>query len=352
MGLDDFFHGKRVLVTGGAGTVGTEMIRQISRKSPKELRVIDHNEEGVFRTDHLFADFPAVNVMVGDVRDTNTVHDVMDGIDIVFHAAALKHVSICERSPLDAVMTNIKGVENIIRAALHHKVPRVVFTSTDKAVNPTNVMGTSKLMGERIITAANNYAKDMNVVFISTRFGNVMGSRGSVISTFFKQIRKGGPVTVTDKRMTRFIMSIEESVRLVLAAAKVAKGGEVFVTKMPTVRVIDLARVLIDMLAARYSHDSKNIEIVEIGVKPGEKLYEELMTSEEANRTIELEHLYAILPAFRPLYKDIDFTYSGYNNLKVESSVDSRSQSILSYDEIREFIEKNLNFNMMENENE
>ncbi len=343
MGLASYYSGKRVLVTGGCGTIGKELIDQLLKQNPQELRVVDNNEEGIFFLDQKYHDFRNINITIGDIRDAYKMQDVLDGIQVVFHTAALKHVAICEHAPLDAVMTNIMGVKNIIRASLNSGVSRVIFTSTDKAVNPTNVMGTSKLMGERLITAANNYAKDHNVVFSSTRFGNVLASRGSVVQVFYKQIKNGGPLTVTDPKMTRFIMTIEESVRLVLAAGLLAKGGEVFVTKMPVVRIKDLAEVMIEMLAPKFGHNPDNIELKYVGSRPGEKLYEELMTSEEATRAVELEDMYSVLPSFRPLYKKIDFVYSGFTNNRVEKAYDSHSQKVLGKHEIGVLLKENLN---------
>ena len=176
----------------------------------------------------------------------------MAGINLVFHTAAFKHVILCERSPFEAVQTNIIGIQNIIQAAIANQVARLIFTSSDKAVNPTNVMGTSKLMGERLMTAANGNACGNCQIFASTRFGNVLGSRGSVIPIFREQIKMGGPVTLTDPEMTRFIMSIKQAVQLVIDSAFLAQGGEVFVTKMPVIRIQDLAEVMINELAPNF----------------------------------------------------------------------------------------------------
>ncbi len=216
---------------------------------------------------------------------------------------------LCERSPFDAVQTNVLGVKNVINAALAHKVERAIFTSSDKAVNPTNVMGTSKLLGERLFTAANNLQCRRGTIFSSTRFGNVLGSRGSVLPIFYRQIRDGGPVTLTDSRMTRFVMTLQDSCRLVLSAGEKARGGEVFVTKMPIMRIEDLADVMVAELAPMFGHDPNNIEIQEVGAKAGEKLFEELMTDEETRRTAELHEMFAVLPAFRAVYEDIAYDY-------------------------------------------
>jgi FlaA1/EpsC-like NDP-sugar epimerase len=261
----------------------------------------------------------------------------MRGVDIVFHAAALKHVILCEKSPFDAVQTNIIGVKNIVNSALAHNVERVIFTSSDKAVNPTSVMGTTKLMGERLISASNSLRGNGQTIFSSTRFGNVIGSRGSVVPIFYRQIMSGGPVTLTDHQMTRFIMTIEESARLVLRAAELAKGGEVFVTKMVVINIKDLADVMIEMLAPEKKDD---IEIKEIGAKAGEKLYEELMTEEETGRAIELQEMFAVLPAFRNVYEDIDYSYDDVVSNQVDDPYVSANSTLMSNAEIRTYLEK------------
>ncbi len=271
----------------------------------------------------------------------NAMRDSMEGIDIVLHCAGYKHVIICERSPFEAAQTNVQGVQNIIQAAKVNKVKKVLFTSTDKAVNPTNVMGTSKLMGERLITAANSRLRGDGTIFSSTRFGNVLGSRGSVIPIFSEQIRRGGPVTITDEKMTRFIMSIDQSASLVLDSVGLMCGGEVFITKMPIIRIADLAQVMIDELAPQFGYKPEDIAIKVIGVKPGEKLYEELMTGEETRRAIELSRYFAIKPAFTGIYRDIKYEYRDLVSDTVEKPYISEEGPFLSRQELRDFLVKN-----------
>jgi len=333
---------KTILVTGACGTIGKELVRQLLEEfQVKELIGLDNNESDLFFLDQRFLKHDHAHFALGDVRDRDKMERRMRGVDLVFHAAALKHVILCERSPFEAVQTNIIGIQNIIAAACENKVKKVIFTSSDKAVNPTNVMGTSKLMGERLMTAANSNLRGLVTVFSSTRFGNVLGSRGSVIPIFREQIRRGGPVTVTDPEMTRFIMSIRDAVRLVIDSAALAQGGEVFITKMPVLRIQDLAEVMIHELAAEYGHTLDDIPIEVIGMKPGEKMYEELMSQEETRRTVELRRYFAVLPAFTSMYRNISYEYPDTVADHVHKAYHSASEPHMTQDQIRHFLHAN-----------
>ena len=324
--------------------MGSELVRLLLEDpsyKPGEVIGLDNNESELFFIDQRYLADSRARFFLADVRDCDKLRGQMQGIDLVFHAAALKHVVLCERSPYEAVQTNIHGVQNVISAANENNVGKVIFTSSDKAVNPTNVMGTSKLMGERLMTAANSIQQGGGPNFTSTRFGNVLGSSGSVMPIFHKQIAKGGPVTLTHPEMTRFIMSIEEAIRLIIDSAALAHGGEVFITKMPVIRIKDLAKVMIEKLAPEYGHNSEKIEIREIGAKPGEKLYEELMSQEETRRAVELPRYFSILPAFRDIYKDIDYDYPETVSVEVNNPYVSADETALSLDELRTFLRKN-----------
>ena len=340
----DFFANKRVLVTGACGTVGRELVRQLlEEKSPGELVCIDNNESDLFFLGQHFADHKQASFFLADVRDAYKLRRKMRDIDIVFHTAAFKHVNLCEVSPFEAVQTNIIGVQNVINAAVDCKVKRVVFTSSDKAVNPTNVMGTSKLMGERLMTAANANLRKGDTIFVSTRFGNVLGSRGSVIPIFREQIKRRQPVTLTDPAMTRFIMSISEAVNLLIDSLQLANGGCVFVTKMPVIRIKELAEVMIEELAPVYGHDPAELGIEIIGAKPGEKMYEELMSGEETARALELSRYFVVLPAFRGIYNRIEYNYPGVVSTEVSQPYNSSNVAPISKDELRLFLrEHNL----------
>jgi len=333
---------KRILVTGACGTVGRELVRQlIEEHKVEDLVALDNNESELFFLEQEYSRNPQTAFFLADVRDRDKLCQMMQGIDVVFHTAAFKHVDLCERSPFEAIQTNIIGVQNIIYAAVDQKVERVIFTSSDKAVNPTNVMGTSKLMGERLITAANSNLRSRRPILSSTRFGNVLGSRGSVIPIFREQIRQGGPVTLTDPEMTRFIMSIEEAVQLLVDSSFLTRGGEVFITKMPVIRIQDLADVMIQSLAPVYGHRPENIEIKIIGARPGEKIYEELMNLEETRRSCELEKYFVILPALSSNYHDVMYEYPGIRSKEVVKPYHSGNEPPLSKDQLAEYLREN-----------
>lgn len=342
--MKKLFKNKNILVTGSCGTVGSELVKQLltdDAYEPNEVLGIDSNESEIFFQDQKYLNDIKARFFVADIRDKDELVKKMTDIDIVFHTAALKHVVLSERSPEQAVQTNIIGVQNVIAAAMLNNIEKVIFTSSDKAVNPTNVMGTSKLMGERLMTAANSNKRGAGPIFSSTRFGNVLGSNGSVVPIFYNQIAEGGPVTLTDKNMTRFVMSVEESVRLVLDSSEQAKGGEVFITKMPVVRIKDLAQAMIEELAPLYGKKPYEIKITEIGTKPGEKLYEELMSLEETRRAVELEQYFSVLPAFRGIYHDIDYDYDDVVTDLVTNPYVSEEVAPLTVEEIKEFLYRN-----------
>lgn len=333
---------KRILVTGACGTIGRELTRQLLNAYQfDELVALDNNESELFFLEQAFAQFSNAHFFLADIRDKDNMYRIMDGIDIVFHTAAFKHVILCERSPLEAVQTNIAGVQNIIDAAIENNVEKVIFTSSDKAVNPTNVMGTSKLMGERLISAANSSSRRDETIFSSTRFGNVLGSRGSVIPVFREQIKNGGPVTLTDPTMTRFIMSIQEAVQMVIDSALIACGGEVFVTKMDTINIKDLAEVMIQEMSADHGFKPADIKIRIIGTKPGEKMYEELLNFEETRRAWELERYFSILPAFRSIYRHVNYDYQELVAKEVTNPYHSGNESPMSKEALAKFLKAN-----------
>lgn len=333
--MEAFYRNKSVLVTGAAGTVGSGLVQALGALPVAEVRALDNNESELFFLGEANRD---VECILGDLRDRAKLERSFKGIDIVFHAAALKHVPLCERSPMEAVQTNILGVQNVIEAAIACGVERVAYTSSDKAVNPTSVMGTSKLMGEQLMNAANLAVRGNGPVFTSTRFGNVLGSRGSVMPLFADQIRRGGPVRLTSADMTRFVMTRDEAVNLVLSAARQARGGEVLITKMHVIRIVDLAEVMIEELAPAYGLDPAKVSIEIIGLRPGEKIYEELMNVEEVRRSVELSRMFAVLPAVRDLYRAVEYTYPDLVSPNVDRPYISASEPPLGKEGLRDYL--------------
>jgi FlaA1/EpsC-like NDP-sugar epimerase len=335
--FSEFYKGSRVAVLGGAGSVGRELVAQLLKLGVSLVRALDNNESGLFDLEQQHLNNKHLQVFITDIRDQAKLEQMFDGIDYVFHGAALKHVPLCEHSPFDAVQTNIIGVQNVIEAANKRNVKKVIFTSSDKAVNPTNVMGTSKLMGERLMTAANVLNESQSLtICASTRFGNVACSSGSVIPTFVNQITSGSSITLTHKEMTRFVMTLQEAVNLVLSSLVMAKGGEVYVTKMPVLKITDLAEVIIEMVAPRFNLSPADVRITEIGPRPGEKLYEELMNDEEIRHAYELDDFYVILPAIRNVYDGIE--YDSPLGKRINKSYTSATIELMSKQEIKSFL--------------
>lgn len=331
-----FFQNQKIVVTGGTGSVGKEIVAKLIALKPGLIRVIDNNESALFDMETVYQAESNVEFFHCDITDIREMRRTFAGMDYCFHCAALKHVPSCERSPFSAVSVNIQGSEIVGQAAIENNLKKVIFTSSDKAVNPTNVMGTSKLMGERLFTAMNFLrASENNTIFSSTRFGNVLGSRGSVVPLFLSQIAKGGPVTLTDERMTRFVMTMSQAADLVIDSMVIARGGEVFVTKMPVLRIQDLARVMIERLAPFLGQDPARIQLQVTGPRPGEKLWEELSTDEEAGRLLEGEEFLIVLPAgHTKAQQEQDYNYGPVHVQPSDRVYHSDRESLMSDDEI------------------
>lgn len=331
----NFLQNKNILITGGTGSLGRELAYEIFKHDPKVVRIFDVDETEQFEFHHELKEHQdIVRFLLGDVRDRERLIHAAEDVDIIFHTAALKHVMACEYNPFEAVKTNILGIQNVIDAAIANNVEKVIFTSSDKAVNPSNTMGATKLLAERLMTAANYYKGKRKCTFSSVRFGNVMGSRGSVIPLFRQQIKAGGPLTVTDNEMSRFMMSMSQAVELVFRSAELAQGGEVFIFKMPTVNIAHLAEVLIEELAPQHGYKVEDIDIEIIGKIPGEKMYEELMTEDEAKRSLEREDMFIIAPLIMDGLSK--YNYSAYDATPIRSK-DYVSKDVvpLTKDEIR-----------------
>jgi FlaA1/EpsC-like NDP-sugar epimerase len=336
-----YLRGKRVMVTGACGTVGRKLVYQLIESfEVGSLTGLDNNESELMFLEERHLAHRNARFILCDIRDLPSLLRETRRVDVLFHAAAYKHVYICERSPLEAIQTNVLGVQNVIQAATENGIERLVFASSDKAVNPTNVMGTSKLMGERLITAAALHPDHSGATYLSTRFGNVLGSRGSVIPIFRGQIRRGGPVTLSDPRMTRFIMSLDQAVQLVIESISLGRPGDVLITKMPAIRISDLAEVMVREFAPRCGRNPDKIQIRVIGQRPGEKLFEELMNEEETRRSFELDRYYVVRPA---LARDSGDTpvYGGQRPVPVDEPYNTANVEPLSQQELTKFLHAN-----------
>jgi len=334
------FENKRILVTGGVGSIGSEIVRQLLKFNPKVIRVFDIDETRLFELEHELAGFENVRYLVGDVRDKERLLTAMENIDLVFHVAALKHVASCEYNPFEAIKTNVLGTQNVIEVAMERNVEKVINVSTDKAAAVFGTMGATKLLAERLVTAAEHYKGDKRTVFASVRFGNVLDSRGSVIPVFKDQIKSKKCVTLTHQEMTRFVMSIPKAVELIFKAVELAKGGEVFIFKMPALRVIDLAEVMIDELTPAHGYSRTDVEIKFIGVRPGERIHEYLMTEEESKNVLETDEMFIILPQIRtPFSNERIHVYPSSRPAEIK---DYRSNNglLLKKEEIREMLKK------------
>ncbi|HPV43749.1 MAG TPA: polysaccharide biosynthesis protein, partial [Spirochaetota bacterium] len=287
------FKDKTLLITGGTGSFGNAVLRRFLDTEVKEIRIFSRDEKKQDDMRHEFNN-EKIKFYIGDVRDYNSINTAMHGADYVFSAAALKQVPSCEFYPMEAVKTNIIGTENVINAAIANKVARVICLSTDKAVYPVNAMGMSKALMEKVMAAKASMLREDETVLCGTRYGNVMASRGSVIPLFIQQIKSSKPITITDPDMTRFMMSLDNAVDLVLYAYKNGRQGDIFVQKAPAATIGDLAQALLNIF------DSKN-EIVIIGTRHGEKKHETLLNREEMARAEDLKDYFRVYPDARGL---------------------------------------------------
>lgn len=327
--IKKFFAGKKILVTGGAGSIGSVIVKHLLKMNPSVVRVLDNSEYNLHNLRQCVCG-PNVRLFLGDIRDKERIERAIEGIDIVFHAAALKHVPFCEENPFEAIKTNVMGTQNVIDAALKENVEKFITISTDKAVNPSNVMGATKLLGEKMTTSANYYKGARRTALSCVRFGNVLESSGSVIPLFKEQVRKGGPITVTEPKMTRFMMSKDQAVELILKAAANSHGGEIFILKMDALNIMDLAEVVREELAPKYGFDVNDIKINVRGIREGEKFHEELMTSHEATNVQETNDMFVINPRFK---ERINGHVSGISSDKVRLLTKDEIKSIINLDQ-------------------
>ncbi|MDP3015290.1 MAG: polysaccharide biosynthesis protein [bacterium] len=337
MGYKNAIENKTILITGGTGSFGNAVVDKLLQYNPKKIIIFSRDEKKQFDMGNKYND-DRLRFVIGDVRDRDAIFHAMYGVDYVFHAAALKQVPNCEFFPLEAIKTNSLGAHNVIDAAIQRGVERVVVLSTDKAVYPINVMGMTKALMERIMIAISR-EKRGKTVLCGTRYGNVMYTRGSVIPYFIDLMKAGKPLTITDKNMTRFMMPLAHSVDLVLYVMLNGKDGEIYVRKAPAATVGDLAEVLVEIF-------NYNKGIQEIGIRPGEKMHETLISSEETFRAEDCGDYYKIMPEvpemdYKNYYskgqKNNHLPHEGYTSANTKRlSNDETKELLLSLDEIKE----------------
>jgi UDP-glucose 4-epimerase len=335
----NMFAGKTLLITGGTGSFGNAVLRRFLHTDVKEIRVFSRDEK---KQEDMRIELKnkKVKFYIGDVRNYDSLNFAMPGVDYVFHAAALKQVPSCEFYPMEAVRTNIIGTENVLNAAIANKIKKVIVLGTDKAVYPINAMGISKAMMEKVMVAKARTTDNTKTILSGTRYGNVMASRGSVIPLFIRQIKEGKPLTITDPNMTRFLMSLEDAVDLVLYTFDHAKQGDIFVQKAPASTIKDLASALKELFKA-----SNEIKI--IGTRHGEKLYETLLTREEMAKAEDCGNYYRIAVDDRDLNYNKYFT-EGEEQLSQAEDYNSHNTKRLTISEIKtmllklEYIQKEL----------
>ena len=293
--MQSILNKKNILVTGGTGSIGQALVKRSISDGAKHIKVFSNDENALYEMELEFEKSKNIEYIIGDIRDTEKVSNIVKNCDIIFHAAALKHVDRCELHPLEAMTVNILGTNNIAKAAINENVKNVICISTDKAVNPIGVMGATKLLAEKLFSAESFHSQS-KTIFASVRFGNVFHTRGSILPRIEKQIQKGGPLTLTDERMNRFFMTKEDAVNLIINATKIAKGGETFILKMPLLRLNDLFEAMKEIVCPKYGFKPRDIKTKKIGIRPGEKLTEYLLTNFEMQHVLETKDFF-ILPS-------------------------------------------------------
>lgn len=323
------FENATVLITGGTGSWGHELVRQLLGYNPKKIIVFSRNESNQVAMQRKFDD-ERLQFFIGDIRDKDALVTASQNIDYIFHLAALKHVPVCEDQPYEALKTNVIGTQNVIEAAIECKVKKVIYISTDKAANPSNFYGMTKAIGEKLIIYA-NMLLDSETSFVCIRGGNVLGTSESVIHLFMRQIREKNQINITDRRMTRFFMTIQDAIKLLFKASEESKGGEIFVMAMPACKIVDIAEVLVEAL------DKKEVDIKEIGVRPGEKIHEILFSENERENTIKYDDEYfVILPSVNS--SKLGQVYASYPKVQMEKFISNND--LMSKEEIKELLLK------------
>ncbi|HCM90957.1 MAG TPA: UDP-glucose 4-epimerase [Lachnospiraceae bacterium] len=321
------FDGKTLLITGGTGSFGNAVLNRFLETDIREIRIFSRDEKKQDDMRHLYNN-PKIKYYIGNVRDQQSVKDAMHGVDYIFHAAALKQVPSCEFFPMEAVRTNVIGTDNVLTAAIEAGVKKVICLSTDKAAYPVNAMGTSKAMMEKVFVAKSRTVDPDKTLICGTRYGNVMCSRGSVIPLFIEQIKEGKPLTVTEPKMTRFIMSLEEAVELVIFAFENAKAGDIMVQKAPACTIEVLAQAVKELFNA-------DNEVKVIGIRHGEKMYETLLTNEECARAVDMGDFFRVPCDQRDLNYDKYFVEGDQERTKL-TEFNSNNTQILNVEQVKE----------------
>ena len=334
MSSNEFYRHKTILMTGGAGSIGSKLVRTLLEANPRSVILIDNNEGALYDLEQDLRS-SKVSTVVADVKDKDRMEPLFDGVDFVFHLAGLKNVPMCEYNPYEAVKTNIVGTHNLIDLCLRDNVKKVIFTSTGKAVKPTTAYGATKLLAERLLTLANR--GQSGTIFASVRSGNVLGSRGSVFPLFRRQIANGGPVTLTHENMVRPRIIMSNALRLIMNAGELAQGGETFIFKMKVMRIAEVAEVMIRELAPEFGYKPEEIDIQLIGVKPGEKMQEEMLTESEQRRAYETEDMLIVAPEMKELSQVQEY----YSNLSLQGKIKTykpRDPVFITSEEIKEIL--------------
>jgi len=335
--LEKFFKNKRIVVTGGLGSIGSVIVQKLLKYEIKEIIIIDNRETELFYAESMYNVNESKNGKITykfvDIREREKLNSIFKNIDIVFHAAAMKHVIVCEENPFEAVKTNVYGTENIISSCINNNVEKMILISTDKTVNPSNVMGATKLVAEKLINSISLMKNnEIKTKFGIVRFGNVLNSRGSVLEIWSKQLKKGEQITITDKKMTRFFMSIPQSVNLIFQAAYYANNGETFILKMPSVKIIDLAKVFL-----KYNNKPENY-LKEIGIRKGEKLNEELLLENNEDIILENEKLFVKFSIFINEEEIINIKSKGFKETTINTFVSNDNKFQLKEFEIEKIL--------------
>lgn len=324
--------GKTIAITGGLGSIGSQIARSAAKFSPEKIIILDNRETELFYAGQISKSL-GQDVIFCDVRDKEQLKRSLKGADVVFHAAAMKHVVVCEKNPFEGVKTNVIGTQNVIESCLENEVEKMILISTDKAVNPTNVMGATKLLAEKLVSAMGAIRNGRGTKFGIVRFGNVLYSRGSVLEIWDRQL-KTGKITITDPNMTRFFMSIPQSVDLIFNASSHAENGEIFILKMPSVRIGDLAQTFLE-LSGRSPNDYDNI-----GVRPGEKMHEELLLEDEPGAVLENEKFFLRLPVRMGAGAAKAYEGKGFSKSNCKEFRSDNPEYMLSKSEIKDVLKE------------